>query len=64
MKDIRLLIMQIDLKLDKIYIEISGNHPIKDELLTKNEIVIANVIKAIFLSNFMYLIADFCLSSL
>jgi hypothetical protein len=34
----------------KIYINARGIHPIIDELLTKNAIVIANVIKAIFFS--------------
>jgi hypothetical protein len=41
---------------DNIEARARGTHPIKDELLIRKAMVIANVIKIIFLSNIKYLL--------
>jgi uncharacterized HAD superfamily protein len=46
---------------DKIEAIATGNHPIKDELLIRNAIVIANVINTIFLSNIKCFLFDLSL---
>jgi hypothetical protein len=46
---------------DKIEASARGNHPIKDELLIRNAIVIANVINTIFLSNIKCFLFDLSL---